>query len=69
MGRKIGILLIKGYKKAFAWLPPTCIYSPSCSTYAMIAIEKYGLMKGSWLAIKRICRCTPFHQGGNDPVP
>jgi putative membrane protein insertion efficiency factor len=50
-------------------LPDSCIYSPTCSEYALEAIEKYGAAKGSWLAFKRILRCNPFHRGGFDPVP
>lgn len=50
-------------------LPDSCIYSPTCSEYAMIAIERYGVAQGSWIALKRILRCNPFHPGGYDPVP
>jgi putative membrane protein insertion efficiency factor len=49
--------------------PPCCIYQPTCSQYAIEAIEKYGALKGSALAAARICRCNPFHKGGYDPVP
>ena len=46
-----------------------CRYYPTCSTYALEAVEKYGCLKGSVLAVKRILRCHPFHPGGYDPVP
>ena len=48
---------------------PHCIYRPTCSEYAVQAIQKHGVKKGSWLALKRIARCHPFHKGGYDPVP
>jgi putative membrane protein insertion efficiency factor len=47
----------------------SCRYFPSCSEYAVEAVQKYGAMKGSWLGAKRVCRCHPWHPGGYDPVP
>jgi len=49
--------------------PPTCRYSPTCSAYAVEAIEKYGAAKGGYLAVRRVLRCHPFRKGGFDPVP
>ena len=50
-------------------LPPRCRYIPTCSQYAVEAVEKYGAAKGGFLALKRFMRCHPFHKGGYDPVP
>ena len=69
--KRLLILLIRFYQKFISPLKgrSTCIYTPSCSLYAIQALEKYGLFKGSYLAIRRILRCHPFHKGGYDPVP
>lgn len=69
--KRFFIFLIKSYRKYISPLKgkPTCIYSPCCSLYALEAVEKYGVLKGSFLAVKRILRCHPFAKGGYDPVP
>ena len=68
--KQVFLLLIKFYRVFLSPLkPPSCRYIPTCSEYALIAIEKYGVLKGCWLAFKRIMRCHPFHKGGYDPVP
>ncbi len=68
--KKFFIGAIKFYRKYISPLkPPTCRFTPTCSEYAMIAIDRYGVKKGGWLAIKRVLRCNPFFPGGNDPVP
>jgi putative membrane protein insertion efficiency factor len=62
--------LIRLYQMTFSRaLPPSCRFTPSCSHYGYEAINKYGAVKGSWLAIKRIARCHPLNPGGYDPVP
>ena len=64
------LLLVKFYRNFISpMFPPSCRYVPTCSEYALIAIERYGALKGGWLAVKRISRCHPWHEGGYDPVP
>lgn len=68
--KKILIMLVKFYRSKISPLrKPCCRFVPTCSQYALEALEKYGAAKGSWLAIKRISKCHPFHKGGYDPVP
>jgi len=54
---------------AHAISPAQCLYLPTCSEYAYVALHRFGLAKGSWLAAKRLARCHPFAKGGLDPVP
>lgn len=67
---RVALAIIDFYRRcispAFA---PSCRYSPTCSAYAAEAIERFGLARGSWLALRRLLRCHPFHAGGHDPVP
>ncbi len=68
--KKLVIIFIKFYQYSISpLLGRNCRYYPTCSAYAVEAVEKYGSLKGTALAIKRILRCHPFHAGGFDPVP
>ncbi len=69
MLKKIAVFLINLYQKFSALKPPVCRFYPTCSQYAKEAILKYGIIKGGWLSVKRICRCHPLNPGGYDPVP
>jgi uncharacterized protein len=67
---RAAVALLRGYKRYLSpLLPRACRFEPTCSVYAAEAIAKHGLARGSWLALKRLCRCHPFHRGGFDPVP
>ncbi len=67
---RIFLLLIGFYRKCISpMFPPVCRYTPTCSQYMQEAIIKYGPFKGTWLGIKRICRCHPWGGHGYDPVP
>jgi len=62
--------ILRWYKRAVSpMLPPACRYTPTCSEYAMEAIERYGAVRGSLLALRRVLSCHPFARGGYDPVP
>ena len=68
--KHLALLFIRLYQNTISKaLPPSCRFTPSCSHYGYEAIEKYGFMKGGWIAVRRISRCHPFHPGGYDPVP
>ncbi len=62
--------LIRAYRRDVSpHLPSSCRFVPTCSQYALDAVEQYGAARGGWMALKRILRCNPFHKGGYDPVP
>lgn len=65
----VALALIRFYKSAISpILPPACRYTPTCSEYAMEAIERHGVLKGAALAVRRLLSCHPFARGGYDPV-
>ncbi|MBN2847091.1 MAG: membrane protein insertion efficiency factor YidD [Coriobacteriia bacterium] len=64
------VVLIRLYQRLISpLLPPSCRFTPTCSVYAVTAIERYGILKGGWLALRRVGRCHPWNPGGFDPVP
>ena len=68
--RTLLIALIRAYQRFISpYLPPSCRFYPSCSQYALESVGKYGVVRGVWLALRRLLRCHPFHPGGFDPVP
>jgi putative membrane protein insertion efficiency factor len=68
--RTVVLALLRFYKRFISpILPPMCRFDPTCSVYAAQAVEKHGVMRGFWLAVRRVSRCHAFNPGGWDPVP
>jgi putative membrane protein insertion efficiency factor len=68
--RRLLIFFVRAYQTGISpLLPSSCRYYPSCSAYAIEALDKHGALRGSWLTVRRIARCHPFRPGGFDPVP
>jgi uncharacterized protein len=67
---RILLRMIRAYQR---WIspvrPPACRFTPTCSAYAVTAVERFGAVRGGWLATRRLLRCGPWHPGGHDPVP
>lgn len=67
---RVMALAITGYRRFVSpAIPPHCRFVPSCSAYALEAVQRHGALRGGWLAVRRLSRCHPFHRGGIDPVP
>lgn len=70
LGRAAGVAAIRLYQRWISpYTPPSCRFYPSCSEYAVQAVQRHGLLRGGWLALQRLLRCHPLHPGGYDPVP
>lgn len=68
--RRLAVAAVRFYQYAISpYLPPSCRFYPTCSAYAVEALERHGFLRGSLLALRRILRCHPFNPGGYDPVP
>ena len=68
--RTVLVTLVRAYQRFLSpVLPPACRFTPSCSAYAVTALERYGAARGTWMALRRLARCHPWNPGGYDPVP
>ena len=69
LAARIVMLPVQGWRLISRWLPPHCRFHPSCSAYALEALQRHGALRGTGLAVKRVGRCHPWNPGGLDPVP
>lgn len=70
VAKRLLLALVRAYRYGVSpLLPAACRFHPSCSAYAEQALERHGVLRGGWLAARRVCRCGPWHPGGFDPVP
>jgi uncharacterized protein len=68
--KAVAIAVINAYRSLISPLfPPSCRFQPTCSQYTLEAVERFGVLRGGWLGLRRIGKCHPFHKGGYDPVP
>jgi putative membrane protein insertion efficiency factor len=70
LAARVLIVPVIGYRRFISpLLPPSCRFAPSCSEYALVALQRHGAARGLWLTVRRLARCHPFNPGGYDPVP
>jgi putative membrane protein insertion efficiency factor len=70
LAARVLIVPVTGYRRFISpLLPPSCRFAPSCSEYALVALQRHGAARGLWLTVRRLARCHPFNPGGYDPVP